>query len=50
MYGIILVAVMLFRPEGLIPSRERAAELRGAEEEPQVSLQEQSLYNQATPP
>jgi branched-chain amino acid transport system permease protein len=26
-YGVILVTVMLFRPEGLIPSRRRAAEL-----------------------
>ena len=49
MYGIILVGVMLFRPEGLIPSRERAAELRGAEDEQPVALQEQTLYNQASP-
>jgi branched-chain amino acid transport system permease protein len=26
-YGIILVLMMLFRPEGLLPSRERRAEL-----------------------
>jgi ABC-type branched-subunit amino acid transport system permease subunit len=29
LYGIILVLVMLFRPEGLIPSATRRAELRG---------------------
>jgi branched-chain amino acid transport system permease protein len=27
LYGIILVAMMLFRPEGLLPNRSRAAEL-----------------------
>jgi len=27
LYGVILVSMMLFRPEGLIPSRQRAAEL-----------------------
>jgi len=27
LYGAILVAMMLFRPEGLLPSRQRAAEL-----------------------
>jgi branched-chain amino acid transport system permease protein len=30
LYGVILVAMMLFRPEGLIPSRQRAAELHEA--------------------
>jgi branched-chain amino acid transport system permease protein len=34
-YGVILVVVMLFRPEGLIPSRRRAAELHeGVHDEP----------------
>jgi branched-chain amino acid transport system permease protein len=28
-YGAILVVLMLFRPEGLLPNRERKAELRG---------------------
>jgi branched-chain amino acid transport system permease protein len=28
-YGAILVTLMLFRPEGLLPNRERKAELRG---------------------
>jgi branched-chain amino acid transport system permease protein len=27
-YGVILVLMMLFRPEGLLPSRQRRAELR----------------------
>ena len=30
-YGLIILVVMLFRPEGLIPSRRRAAELHEAE-------------------
>jgi branched-chain amino acid transport system permease protein len=29
-YGAILVAIMLFKPEGLLPSRQRRAELRHA--------------------
>ncbi|MDQ2871927.1 MAG: hypothetical protein M3R35_02225, partial [Candidatus Eremiobacteraeota bacterium] len=29
-YGAILVAIMLFKPEGLLPSRQRKAELRHA--------------------
>ena len=36
-FGAILVAVMLFRPEGLIPSSRRAAELHedpGAADQP----------------
>jgi branched-chain amino acid transport system permease protein len=40
-YGVVLVLVMLFRPEGLIPSRRRAAELHeGVHDEP--------LYDVAT--
>jgi branched-chain amino acid transport system permease protein len=30
-YGAILVAIMLFRPEGLLPNRQRRAELRQAQ-------------------
>lgn len=30
-YGVIIVTVMLFRPEGLLPSRRRAAELHSEE-------------------
>jgi branched-chain amino acid transport system permease protein len=34
-FGIIIVLTMLFRPEGLIPSRRRAAELHeGVDDEP----------------
>jgi branched-chain amino acid transport system permease protein len=34
-YGAIIVIVMLFRPEGLIPSQRRAAELHeGVHDEP----------------
>ena len=29
-YGVIILVVMLFRPEGLLPSRRRAAELHEA--------------------
>ncbi|HLW36910.1 MAG TPA: hypothetical protein VKR99_00640, partial [Candidatus Eremiobacteraceae bacterium] len=32
-YGLILVLVMLFRPEGLIPSATRRAELRANHDE-----------------
>jgi ABC-type branched-subunit amino acid transport system permease subunit len=32
-FGIILVAIMIFRPEGLIPSARRRRELRHAEDE-----------------
>ncbi len=34
LYGVILVTIMLFRPEGLIPSRQRRAELHAAAVEP----------------
>jgi branched-chain amino acid transport system permease protein len=38
-YGVILVVVMLFRPEGLIPSRRRAAEFHeGVHDEPLVDV------------
>jgi branched-chain amino acid transport system permease protein len=33
-FGILLVSMMLFRPEGLIPSARRKAEFHEAEEEP----------------
>jgi len=47
MYGIILVSIMLFRPEGLFPSRQRKAELHVAEIDEALALQEQSLYEEA---
>ena len=45
LYGVILVGMMLFRPEGLIPSRQRRAELREALRDPTLSAQEQTEYN-----
>ncbi len=44
LYGVILVAMMLFRPEGLIPSRQRKAELREALTDPGLAAREQSEY------
>jgi branched-chain amino acid transport system permease protein len=46
-YGVILVMMMLFRPEGLIPSRQRKAELHAAEGDASVGAQEQALYTEA---
>lgn len=46
-YGVILVMMMLFRPEGLIPSRQRKAELHAGEGDKAVAAQEQSLYTEA---
>jgi branched-chain amino acid transport system permease protein len=44
LYGVILVAMMLFRPEGLIPSRQRRAELHEASLDPALLAEEQSEY------
>jgi branched-chain amino acid transport system permease protein len=44
LYGAILVGMMLFRPEGLIPSRQRRAELRVALADAGVAAQEQTEY------
>jgi branched-chain amino acid transport system permease protein len=46
-YGVILVVMMLFRPEGLLPSRQRAAELHAEDEDPTAAAQEQTMYNKA---
>jgi len=46
-YGAILVAMMLFRPEGLVPSRQRKAELHAAEIDEKAALAEQELYTEA---
>jgi branched-chain amino acid transport system permease protein len=46
-YGVILVLMMLFRPEGLIPSRQRKAELHAADSDPTAATQEQELYVKA---
>jgi ABC-type branched-subunit amino acid transport system permease subunit len=37
LYGIILVLVMLFRPEGLIPSATVRAELHDKDKVPEAS-------------
>jgi branched-chain amino acid transport system permease protein len=46
-YGVILVMMMLFRPEGLIPSRQRKAELHAAEFDSTAAAQEQTLYTES---
>ena len=46
-YGVILVMMMLFRPEGLIPSGQRKAELHAADADASAAAQEQSLYTEA---
>jgi branched-chain amino acid transport system permease protein len=46
-YGVILVMMMLFRPEGLIPSGQRKAELHAADDDPKAAGQEQVLYTEA---
>ena len=40
-YGVIIVAIMLFRPEGLLPSARRKAELHDTEahDQPLYDLQ-----------
>jgi branched-chain amino acid transport system permease protein len=45
-YGIILVLTMLFRPEGLLPSRQRRSELRATQD---AAKAEQTLYSEAVP-
>jgi branched-chain amino acid transport system permease protein len=44
LYGVILVVMMLFRPEGLIPSRQRKAELLEALSDPALASREQGEY------
>jgi len=46
MYGLILVCIMLFRPEGLFPSRQRKAELHAEKIDEALATQEQSLYSE----
>ena len=44
-YGVILIAVMLFRPEGLIPSRRRAAEFHeGVHDQPLYDIQHDEAH------
>jgi branched-chain amino acid transport system permease protein len=47
LYGAILVLMMLFRPEGLIPSRQRAAEFHETSADPRLEAQEQAEYEGA---
>ncbi len=47
LYGGILVAMMLFRPEGLVPSRARRAELREALADPALAAREGAEYEGA---
>jgi len=46
-YGVILVLMMLFRPEGLLPSRQRKAELHAADDDADAAAAEQELYAEA---
>jgi branched-chain amino acid transport system permease protein len=46
-YGVILVMMMLFRPEGLIPSGQRKAELHAADLDKTAADREQELYTEA---
>jgi branched-chain amino acid transport system permease protein len=47
MYGVILVGIMLFRPEGLFPNRQRAAELHAAKRDEAVSVEQEALSEEA---
>ena len=38
LFGLLLLAVMLFRPEGLIPNRQRAEELHGDDDVPEETI------------
>jgi hypothetical protein len=44
LYGSILVLMMLFRPAGLIPSRQRRAELEDTRSDPQLAAEEDAEY------
>jgi branched-chain amino acid transport system permease protein len=46
-YGLILVLMMLLRPEGLLPSHQRKAELRAAKHDVTAAAQEQAVYSEA---
>ncbi len=48
LYGFILVGVMLVRPEGLLPSRQRRAELRAGLVDPSLAARENAEYTQAS--
>lgn len=42
-FGLVLVIMMIFRPEGVVPSRRRAAELKGGAEETRGPMDGPSL-------
>ncbi|GAB4207008.1 MAG: hypothetical protein OHK0022_34680 [Roseiflexaceae bacterium] len=42
LFGLVLVMMMQLRPEGLLPSSRRRAELHAAEESPTIAAQERS--------
>ena len=46
-YGVILVMMMLFRPEGILPSRQRKAELHAGDDDSGALAREQTLYSEA---
>ena len=46
-YGIILVTMMLFRPEGLLPSSQRKAELHAGDTDRAAAQREQELMTEA---
>lgn len=48
-YGVILVLMMLFRPEGLLPSSQRKAELRAADKDPSLAAKESIELTGARP-
>ena len=47
MYGLILVCIMLFRPEGIFPSRQRKAELHAAKRDEAVSVEQEAMAEEA---
>jgi len=48
LYGIALVAMMLLRPEGLFPSRQRARELHTSEGEDPIEASPTGLDSEGT--
>ena len=43
-YGIVLVLMMLFKPEGLLPSRQRRDELHSGDKDPIAALHAQAEF------
>lgn len=38
LFGAVLIAVMIFRPQGIVPNKRREAELKGEPQEPDLDL------------